>query len=77
MIYEFEIIGNSDLGYILAGELSVASVAIGEMYPDYSVYVPDTVAALVLQLTRKFGVRMALKIAVRRNELATDVGVMI
>ena len=77
MIYEFEFIGNSDLGYILAGELSVASVAIGEMYPDYSVYVPGAVAALVLELKRKFGVSMALIIAVGRNEIATDVGVMI
>ena len=68
MVYELEFIGNSDLCYILAGELSVASVAIGEMHPDYSVYVPDTVAAIVLQLTRKFGVRMALKIGVSKEE---------
>ncbi len=77
MVYELEFIGNSDLCYILAGELSVASVAIGEMHPDYSVYVPGAVAALVLELKRKLGVSMALIIAVGRNEIATDVGVMI
>ena len=77
MVYELEFIGNSDFGYVFTGELIVTGVAIREMYPDYSIYVPRVVAAFALQHRREFGVRMALIIAVWGDETTTNVGMMV